>query len=309
MGNTISKSTLFPAKLAGEMFNKVKGKSSLAKLSGSEPIPFTGKSIFTFNFDNEVSVVAENGKKANGGGTVTPKTVVPVKFEYGMRVSDEFLYAAEEDQIEILKSFAEGFSRKLARGIDIAAFHGVNPRTGEASAVIGDNCFDAAVTANVVTYDSTAPDANIDAAVALVEASDAEATGIAIAPAMRGHIAALAAQGARKYPEFAFGGMPETMGAMALDVNSTVSFGDSLDRAVVGDFAGAFRWGFAKEIPLKVIEYGNPDNDDVAGDLQGANQVYLRAEAYVGWAIMDPSSFAIVAAEAETTSEVVEGET
>jgi len=39
---------------------------------------------------------------------------------------------------------------------------------------------------------------------------------------------------------------------------------------------------YAKEIPLEVIEYGNPDNDAEAGDLKGHNQVYLRCELYLG---------------------------
>ena len=128
---------------------------------------------------------------------------------------------------------------------------------------------------------------------------DVDATGIAISPAMRNAIAALTtgANGARKYPEFAFGAQPANLGAMVLDTNSTVSFGNTQsagDHAIMGDFENAFRWGYAKEIPLEVIQYGNPDNDATAGDLKGHNQVYLRAEFYIGWAILDGSRFARV---------------
>ena len=49
--------------------------------------------------------------------------------------------------------------------------------------------------------------------------------------------------------------------------------------------------------PLEVIEYGNPDNSD-AGDLKGHNQVYIRGEAYIGWAILIPKAFALIAAGA-----------
>ena len=79
---------------------------------------------------------------------------------------------------------------------------------------------------------------------------------------------------------------------MTLDSNATVSVNGGNDRAYVGDFKNCFRWGIAKEIPLKVIEYGNPDGQ---GDLQAKNQVVLRAEAYIGWAIMDNAAFAKVA--------------
>ena len=74
--------------------------------------------------------------------------------------------------------------------------------------------------------------------------------------------------------------------------HSNLSSGSSLDRALVGDFVNCFKWGYAKEIPIEVIRYGNPDNDTQLGDLKGHNQVYLRGEAYIGWGILDPSAFA-----------------
>ena len=53
-----------------------------------------------------------------------------------------------------------------------------------------------------------------------------------------------------------------------------------------------FKWGYAKDVFFKVIEAGDPDNS--GQDLAGHNQVYLRCEAYIGWGILDPDSFAIV---------------
>ena len=40
---------MFPAELASEMFNKVNGHSTLAKLSAQQPIPFNGETVFVFN--------------------------------------------------------------------------------------------------------------------------------------------------------------------------------------------------------------------------------------------------------------------
>ena len=48
MGTTLSKGTLFPSQLSSEIINLVRGKSSLARLSASEPIPFNGETEFTF---------------------------------------------------------------------------------------------------------------------------------------------------------------------------------------------------------------------------------------------------------------------
>lgn len=293
MASTIAKGSLFPTVAVNELVNAVQGKSSLARLSGSKMIPFNGQTEYVFNLDSEVSIVAENGAKVNGGGTVTAKTVVPIKFEYGLRVSDEFIYASEDVRMNYIRQFNDGFARKIARGIDIAAMHGYNPKTGTASAVVNGNDFDTLVT-NSVTATANA-NTDIEAAIALVEAADHEVNGIVIAPAERSALAALLANGAPLYPQLAWGNAPETMNGMNFDVNSTVSFNSNTALAYVGNFQDFFKLGYGKDITFEVIEYGNPDNDAVAGDLKGHNQVYLRAEAYIGWAILDPNAFAKVA--------------
>lgn len=294
MATILEKGALFDPTLVKDLLSKVKGKSSLALLSKSEPIPFNGKKEFIFSMDSEIDIVAEGGKKGNGGINVEPVTILPIKFEYGARISDEFLYATEEEQIDILKAFNDGFAKKVASGLDLAAMHGINPRTGEASAVVGDNNFDSKASQKVV-YTSATPDANIEAAIALVEGSDGDVNGIVIAPAVRSDLAAMTKQNGEKlYPEFAFGGRPNTLGIHTLDVNKTVSSGD-VDRAIVGNFADMFKWGYAKEIPLEIIKYGDPDNS--GKDLKGYNQVYIRAEVYLGWGILDGNSFARVTKE------------
>ena len=289
MSEVLSKATLFDPELVKDLINKVKGKSSLASLSASQPVPFNGSKEFTFSMDNEIDIVAENGKYSHGGITLEPVTIVPIKFEYGARVSEEFMTADEEQQLETLKNFNDGFAKKLSSGLDIAAMHGVNPRSGQASNIIGDNHFDAKVT-QTVTYDEKAADANIEAAIALVEGSDGEVTGMAIAPSVRTALAAMTkATGEKLYPEFAFGGQPKNLGSNKLDINKTVSKGD-VDKAIVGDFANMFKWGYAKEIKTEIIPYGDPDNTGV--DLKGSGQIYIRATAHLGWGILSGDSFA-----------------
>lgn len=295
MGNVVSRGELFSAHLSNEIFSKVKGRSTLAKLSGQEPIPFNGIKEFTFSMDKEVDIVAESGAKSNGGATLAPVTIVPIKIEYGARVSDEFMYASEEEALNILSAWTDGFAKKLAKGLDLMAIHGINPRTGNASDVIGNNYFDYALAATAVTYDSTAPDDNLDSAVAIVQGNGYDITGIGLSPVFATAMAGLKANGAPLYPEFKFGQNPNTFAGMTSDVNATINANSSNDRAIVGDFEGAFKWGIAKNLPLEVIEYGNPDNDAEAGDLKGHNQVYLRSEAYVGWGILDANAFALIA--------------
>ena len=283
--------TLYDPKLVSDLVTKVKGKSSLAALAPQVPVAFVGNKEYTFTMDSDIDVVAENGAKSHGGITMEPVTIIPIKVEYGARVSDEFMYASEEEKVDVLTAFNDGFAKKVASGLDKMAFHGINPRTGSASAVIGTNHFDAKVT-NTVTYAAANVDDNIEAAIAMVEGADGEVTGIAMSTGARTAMAAIKdSAGNKVYPEFMFGGQPANLGTSQLSINKTVSTG-AVDEAIVGDFANMFKWGYGKEVSLEVIEYGDPDNTGV--DLKGHNQVYLRGEAYIGWAIFDGNSFARV---------------
>ena len=286
----LSKGTLFDPELVKDLVNKVQGKSSLTVLAKQVPVSFNGNKEFTVTLDKDIDVVAENGKKTEGGVTVEPIIINPIKIEYGARISDEFLYSADEEKINILKAFNEGFAKKVARGLDMMAMHGINPRTKQASTVIGTNHFDSLVSQKV-TFVKAQVEENIEAAVGLVQGSNGVVTGMAMSPTVSSELAKLKVNGVRQYPELAWGANPGSINGLAVDINTTVSEGvDNKEKAIVGDFANMFKWGYAKEIPLQVIEYGDPDNS--GKDLKGYNQVYLRAEAYIGWAILDAKSFA-----------------
>ena len=297
MATKTAAGTNFPAELAAKMFSAVQGHSALAKLSGGKPIPFNGEATMVFSMNGEASIVGEGANKPAGDASVTPKTIRPVKFVYQHRVSDEFVYASEEGKLNYLQTFADGFAKKIARGLDIAALHGINPADLADASFKATNSFDGQVT-NVVTYAAANVDANIDSAIATITSAGREITGLALSPAAGSALAAIKVNGVAQFPEFRFGQNPDAFYGMGSDVNSTVSVtgaatGSDTDHVIVGDFQNAFKWGYAKNIPLEVIEYGDPDGQ---GDLKRTNEVVLRAEAYIGWGILDPASFARVKA-------------
>lgn len=288
---TTSKGNLFEPTLVTDLIDKVKGRSSLALLSGQKPVQFNGQKEFTFTMDNDIDIVAENGKKTEGGVSLAPVTIVPLKVEYGARVSDEFMYASDEEKIDILKSFNDGYAKKLARGLDLMVFHGINPRTKEASTIIGDNSLDKKVT-QTVEFNEKDPDKNIEDAVKLIQGSDNLITGMAIDSQFSSALAQMRdGNNNRLFPTLAWGANPGSINGLQTDINNTVSAGSD-DYAILGDFTNMFQWGFSKQIPMDVIQYGDPDNS--GKDLKGYNQVYLRSETYLGWGIMDGASFARV---------------
>lgn len=278
----------FPSTLVKEVFVAAKGHSSLAKLSKQEPLTFSGTDIMVFSFDGEVNLVAEGAAKGSHTNGKNIVKMVPLKTEYGARVTDEFLRASEEKQIEIMKGFTDGFGKKLARGLDIMAMHGVNPATGSASALIGTNSLDTNTSVTSVTYVPATPDPEGNIATGLAALGDNDFDGLIIDKTFASELAKIKVNGVPQYPELQWGGNPERIKGVASDINSTVSAVTG-KHGYMGDFENAFRYGFADVINFQIIEFGDPDGN---GDLKRYNQVYLRAEAWSGWAILDGAAFA-----------------
>jgi HK97 family phage major capsid protein len=291
MANVLSKGDLFDPKLVKDLFNQVKGKSTVAALCAQTPIEFNGNKYFVFSMDNEVDLLAENQKRSHGGITVEPIKVVPHEIEYGARVSADFMEASEDEQLDILQAFLEGFSKKVAKGLDIMAFHGKNPRTGEASALITSH-FDK-VNQTVQYSDGDLPDDAVEDAIALI--GDWDVTGLALSKTFASALGKMRSNaGVKLYPGLSWGGDPGQVNGVKTSVNSTVSYGGN-DLAIVGDFANCFKWGYSKQVKLEIIPYGDPDNTGV--DLKGSGQVYLRATASIGFGILVDKAFSRVVEE------------
>lgn len=283
MGNKTTMGSMFSPETVKEIFSKVKGHSSIVLLSKAMPIPFSGTDIFTFSLDGECAIVGEGANKPAGSATIAPVKVVPVKVLYQHRVSDEFMRASEEKALPMLETFTDGYAKKIARAIDIMSMHGVNPADLTASTLIGTNHLD---TVTSVTYVDGKPTDALEDAITVLGENDA--TGYALSKSFASALGRYKENGISQYPEFKLGGNPGKLGGNACDVNSTVSKGNDKALAYIGDFEGAFKWGYSDQIPMEVIEYGDPDG---LGDLKRTNEVLLRAEAWIGWGILDKSAF------------------
>ena len=295
--NSLKQGTLFKPELVKELISKVQGRSVLAKLSSQTPIPFNGVEQFIFNLEGNAQIFGEGQQKGAGKAIIEPKVIKPLKFVYQARITDEFKYASEEKQLEYLSQFADGFAKKIADAFDIAAIHGLEPK-GLTDATFRDtNSFDGLITGNIVTYAEDKFDDNIDAAVQQIVAKGGEVTGVAISPVGGQSLAKLKVNGVVQYPEFRFGQNPDSFYGMKSDVNKnlTVTGGTAqTDHAIVGDFENRFKWGYAENIPMEIIEYGDPDG--AGRDLKAYNEILLRAEAFIGWGILDADAFARVKA-------------
>ena len=222
-----------------------------------------------------------------------------MKFVYQARITDEFKYCSEAKQVDYLQAFSDGFAKKIAVAFDLAAIHGLEPKSLTDASFKTTNSIDGLVTA-VEFNAKTQFDDQIDSIVQTVVANDYDVTGLALSPAAGQALAQVKVNGVVQYPEFRFGQNPDAFYGMASDVNKTLATKGATsenDYAIAGDFQNAFKWGYSEEIPLEVIEYGDPDQ--TGRDLKANNEVLLRAESFIGWGVLDAKAFARIKAPAE----------
>ena len=199
--------------------------------------------------------------------------------------------------MNFLSAYMDGFAKKIAEAFDLAALHGLEPKTMTDASFRATNSFDGLITGNIVNYDEAHIDDNIDAAVQTIVAKGGEVTGIALSPTAGQNLAKIKVNGVVQYPEFRFGQNPDSFYGMKSDINKnlTVTGGTAeTDHAIVGDFQNRFKWGYAENIPMEIIEFGDPDG--AGRDLKAYNEICLRAEAFIGWGILDEEAFARVKA-------------
>ena len=101
MAETIKRGTLLEPETVTSIFSTVKGHSSLAKLSGRDPVSFNGNDYFVFSMDDEADVIGESEAKSAGSAKLGKVTMRPLKIEYGARFSDEFIYGTDEKKLEV----------------------------------------------------------------------------------------------------------------------------------------------------------------------------------------------------------------
>ncbi len=282
-----------PKNIASGLFQKATTGSTIAQLSASEPMQFGNVDVMTFSAPPRAEYVAEGANKSSTTGTFGTVTVTPKKAQVTMRFNEEVQWADEDYQLGVLRTLGEAGGVALARALDLGAYHGINPLTGLATALIPAGHRIATTTNRVEA--AANPDTEIEAAAGLVIADGYIPNGIAFDPSYGWKVAtARYADGRKKYPELGLGTDVTTFEGIRASVSSTVSgvpeAADTKVRAIVGQW-DLLRWGVQRSVPVELIRFGDPDGQ---GDLKRTNQVALRLEVVYGWAVLDLNGFAVV---------------
>lgn len=310
MASLASSAFSLPKHLASGIWSKATTGSTVAALSGAEPMLFGETQLMTFTTQPKAQFVAEGAAKSGTDPAFSNKTVVPRKAQVTMRFNEEVQWADEDYQLGVLSALADSTANALARALDLGIYHGINPLDGKALSGSPAKVMDTTNMVELTTATVGTPDTVLETAAGLVIADGFTPNGVALDPSYGWTIAtARYSDGRKKYPDLGLGVNVTNFEGLRASVSSTVSAPEATIaegayasdnpnvKAIVGDFE-QIRWGVQRNIGVERILYGNPDG---VGDLKANNQIALRAEVVYGWVIMDLNAFAVV--EDDTANE------
>jgi HK97 family phage major capsid protein len=294
-----------PKHLVPGVWQKAQGQSVLARLSAAEPQEFGDQQYMTLTAPPRGEVVGEAAQKSESTATFAPVTAIPRKVQVTQRFSQEVKWADESRQLGVLKTMADLSGTALGRALDLIAIHGINPRTGALIAGAPAKILDTTNVVELTAATAVKPDQVIEAAVGLVLDDSLSPTGVALDNSFAFSLATQRdADGRKLYPELGFGSTATAFSGLSAAVSDTVRGGPEAVtpatgayastnpnvKAIAGDFS-AFRWGVQVNVPLELIEFGDPDG---LGDLKRQNQIAIRAEVVYGIGIMALDAFSKV---------------
>lgn len=281
--------------LPGTLVNMLAENASqagvLGTLSPERPTVFGPVRGATFTFTPRAKIVGEGDTKPAGQDmTVETFTAPPIKLISQVRTSDEFMWADEDYRLSVIRDLViPQLGASIGRGVDLIAFHGIDPATGAQATQVTKFL---AQTTKAVQAAGT-PTAELNSAVGLIANDGGMPDGIALDAAYGFGLATevwpagTALAGQPVYPTMGFGQAMTAWRGLNVAQSSTVSGRPEIAAAsgvvgFVGDWSQV-RWGFQRRITTEVIEYGDPDQ--TGRDLKAHNEVILRAEAVVYVAI------------------------
>ena len=270
----------------------------IGSLTPDDPQIMVGPTdFFTFTSTPKAELVGEGGNKTSNTPAPIKKTSKTYKVQLTKRFSDEVRYADEEYRLSLMEALAGEIATAVSRAIDLVTIHGINPMTGEVAEGVVDYITKSG-NGHVINSTSATPEVDLDAAAAALQGSGYVASGLAMDPVYAGVLARTKkTNGDRVFPELGLGFNVERIAGLNAAVSNTVSgsaeFPGAISTGVGGIMAdwNAIKWGIARNVPLHLIEYGDPDG---AGDLQRTNEIAIRAEVVFGYAILDDDAFAII---------------
>jgi len=291
-----------PKHLADGIWKKAETGSTIAVLSGAEPMLFGQTQVMKFTQRPKAQFVGESENKSAADTNFGTVTIEPHKVQVTVRHSKEVQWADEDYQLGVLAELSSAMGVALSRALDLGVYHAINPHSGDALSGSPGKVYD---TGNSVSVTDDA-DSDVEQAVGLVISDGFTPNAIALDPSYAWILATARYEDGRKiYPDLGFGTDITSFQGLRAAVSTTVSAPEGAVsggvyetenpniRAFVGDFE-QIRWGVQRQIGVEKLTAGDPDG---TGDLNRRNEIALRGEVVFGWAVMDTDAFAVIEGE------------
>ncbi|QCW22013.1 major capsid protein [Gordonia phage Yakult] len=284
---------LLPKSVASDIWKKATAESIIPSLSKSHPVILGDNIIPVLTKRPAASVIGELENKKDSDLEVGAVNFKTIKAIVGLEFSMETVLM---NPVGILDMIGEEMGSALARQVDLAVIHKRQASTGTTLTSGVDAISD---TDNRVELDGAAgfdPDPLLwEGYQKVVDTNGQNFTGFAVDPRLTFVLAnARDDNGRRLNPDINMGQQVTSYSGQPM-VNSKLVGGDvdaSTDtriRAIGGDW-DALRFGYAHQIGLRKIEYGDPFGN---GDLQRRNAVAYLMEVIFGWGILDLDAFVV----------------
>lgn len=282
-----------PRDVAAEIVSKARDTSTIQTLSAAEPALFRDVEHMVFTKEPEAEFVGEGKQKSATTAEFEPVPGGIHKAQVTVRLSDEVVWADEDNQLQIIDSIVAASAAAVGRALDYGVFHAVNPRDG--AAIDSMTALTAGATSVTATDD---PTADFDSLVDAVNA-DYDVTGIALSKTWANTLRKVRVKNTmqRLYPEIPLnlkaGSIEGVPAATSSTVNGKLAATATNVLAILGDF-DLIKWGIVRDLGLEIIQTGDPDG---LGDLKRLNQIAYRTEVVYSWAVLDPKGFAVLKAK------------
>lgn len=249
-------------------------------------------SFFNLSGRTKGEVVGESAQKNPTPTNISLANIRTVKLHYTERFSTEFLVFDDQKRTEVLERLAQKWMLSdFSQDLDTIVLHGINPLTGTLATSVQDYVTKTGSSILVPSTGTTADAINTDLKSAIAVVAENEGmNGIAFAPTAAAALARLTENGVQVYPSLGKFGLNvrEFEGVRAASSKEVGEFNGV--QLIAGDW-DQLKWGIAREMPVELIEYGDPDGQ---GDLKRLNQVALRFEVIFGFGLVSPTAFAAV---------------
>lgn len=281
---------LLPTSIAQDFWNKTTNASILPGLCGAKPMIIGKNSVPIITKRPSASVRQEGG--ATKGSRMETATKALKIFDLQI-ITEHSIEAVKSNAGRVFSEITDELASAMARGVDLAALHGIEASTGNKITLLGDDYVNAAASRQDVDFDAKNADQYLWQGYEQLVSLGYTVNGLALDPRFVAKIAnARDSQGRRLNPEISMGARLTSYAGHPLVSDNVVSGAvDDLPDTGVRGFAGdwsALRWGYAEDVEIFTQTAGDPLGN---GDLTARRMVAVHANVKVGLGILDNAAF------------------